>query len=292
MGYFGESGTKVTWANPQKVPEGQRQNGGWYYNPDSGRVDRWWNDGDGPRQQQQQQQQQSQPRQKTYEDYLKEKQAADRKAAEEQKRRGQDQLSIWNQFMKNPNFFDEMLANRMEKERSNRYYSDLLKDFSDPLNLRKQQGAEKTSQVLEELVRRRNYGEASSRTELEKSLEQSGEGFAGAGLYGSGLAKRGQSQQKIKGEESIQDFLAKAKAQEEETKLNQQQQEQIYNQDIAGKQNEYFGEGRELDRTVSQNVSQQRSEAKRAQQIRALESIQSKYGNELLLNIPDYLMLT
>ena len=42
MGYWGESGTTVTWKNPTKVPEGQRQSGGWYYNPDSNRVDRWW----------------------------------------------------------------------------------------------------------------------------------------------------------------------------------------------------------------------------------------------------------
>jgi len=50
MGYWGEAGTTVTWKNPTKVPEGQRQSGGWYYNPDSNRVDRWWS-GDQPQQQ-------------------------------------------------------------------------------------------------------------------------------------------------------------------------------------------------------------------------------------------------
>jgi len=42
---FKEAGTTVTWANPQFVPESQRENGGWYYNPDTNRVDRWWSDG-------------------------------------------------------------------------------------------------------------------------------------------------------------------------------------------------------------------------------------------------------
>lgn len=42
---FKETGTKVTWANPQVVPENKRENGGWYYNPATGSVDRWWSDG-------------------------------------------------------------------------------------------------------------------------------------------------------------------------------------------------------------------------------------------------------
>ena len=45
MGYWDNQGatpTKVTWANPQQVPENQRSNGGWYYNPGSGYVERWW----------------------------------------------------------------------------------------------------------------------------------------------------------------------------------------------------------------------------------------------------------
>lgn len=42
---FTETGTKVTWKNPTVVPESQRQNGGWYYNPASGSVDHWFTDG-------------------------------------------------------------------------------------------------------------------------------------------------------------------------------------------------------------------------------------------------------
>lgn len=42
MGYWGERGTKATWANPQQTPEGSRQHGGWYYNPGTGSVDRWY----------------------------------------------------------------------------------------------------------------------------------------------------------------------------------------------------------------------------------------------------------
>ncbi len=47
-GTFSETGTKVTWANPVVTPETQRANGGWYYNPASGSVDRWWSGGGTP----------------------------------------------------------------------------------------------------------------------------------------------------------------------------------------------------------------------------------------------------
>jgi hypothetical protein len=38
----GATATKVTWDNPEIVPVEKRNTGGWYYNPDSGYVDRWW----------------------------------------------------------------------------------------------------------------------------------------------------------------------------------------------------------------------------------------------------------
>jgi hypothetical protein len=38
----GDAATKVTWDNPEFVPEEKRSTGGWYYNPSSGNVDRWW----------------------------------------------------------------------------------------------------------------------------------------------------------------------------------------------------------------------------------------------------------
>jgi len=38
----GATATKVTWDNPEIVPVEKRSTGGWYYNPDSGYVDRWW----------------------------------------------------------------------------------------------------------------------------------------------------------------------------------------------------------------------------------------------------------
>lgn len=38
----GATATKVTWDNPEIVPVEKRSNGGWYYNQESGYVDRWW----------------------------------------------------------------------------------------------------------------------------------------------------------------------------------------------------------------------------------------------------------
>ena len=45
MGYWDNQGAtpqKVTWKNPTVTQESQRQSGGWYYNPGSGSVERWW----------------------------------------------------------------------------------------------------------------------------------------------------------------------------------------------------------------------------------------------------------
>src|SRR3990167_1897416 len=57
-------------------------------------------------QQQQQQQRSSGP---SYEDIVRAQEDANKRAAEERRKRGEEQLNIWNSFMKNPNFFDEML---------------------------------------------------------------------------------------------------------------------------------------------------------------------------------------
>jgi len=40
---FTETGTTVTWKNPEIVPDAKKAEGGWYYNPSSGSVDRWSN---------------------------------------------------------------------------------------------------------------------------------------------------------------------------------------------------------------------------------------------------------
>lgn len=45
---FTTTGTKATWANPTPTPDSQKQNGGWYYNPATGSVDRWFTNGSAP----------------------------------------------------------------------------------------------------------------------------------------------------------------------------------------------------------------------------------------------------
>ena len=44
-GYWDNKGapaTKATWDNPEVVADSKKSSGGWYYNPGSGNVDRWW----------------------------------------------------------------------------------------------------------------------------------------------------------------------------------------------------------------------------------------------------------
>jgi hypothetical protein len=52
---WGQTGTKITWANPNYVADSAKQSGGWYANKDTGSVDQWWAGG-APQQQNQTQQ--------------------------------------------------------------------------------------------------------------------------------------------------------------------------------------------------------------------------------------------
>lgn len=90
-GYWGESGTPVTWKNPQFVAENQRQSGGWYYNPSTNRVDRWWNSGTGPNAASSQQPQRSSQPSFDYEAIIR-KQQEDRAAKEEAQKKEQEGL--------------------------------------------------------------------------------------------------------------------------------------------------------------------------------------------------------
>lgn len=286
-GYFGEAGTKVTWKNPQFVPESQRQNGGWYYNPNTGRVDRWWNQGSGPQASSGGGQQQ---RQTSYEDIIRAQEDAARRAAEERRKKGQEQLELWNSFMKDPNFFDEVLARKMSMEKMNRYYETLLKEFVEPLRMKIQQSQEMSDKVIQELATRREIGEEERKTEIQDSLEAAKEGFAGSGLYGSGLAKSSLARKRIRGEQNLADFINLSKQEEEQQKLQTKQTVDTLGLQEKQKEAEYFGEGRLRDEGVSMDLAAQKQEATKRQAIKAYETITSRYGGDVLLsNLPDFL---
>lgn len=278
MGAFREAGTKVTWKNPQFVPENKRQNGGWYYNPSSGRVDRWWSDGGGGDGGQQQRQQQQAPQPPSAEEIM-------RRVADERNRKYKEQAEVWNRFMNSPTFWDAILARQMSEQSLNPYYATILREFVNPLQTKMTQSQTTEKRLLDELMRRKEVGQAEKTEELGAEIEKAQGGFAGAGVYGGGGARRSIARQRISGERSLQDFLSGNVAQQQDVREKGEIERGDLATSIAQKE-------RETERTrtgaIEEDVAKQRVTKTKGQTARAHEAISGQFG-EFLLNVPDWL---
>lgn len=278
MGAFREAGTPVTWKNPQFVPENQRQNGGWYYNPATNRVDRWWTDGGGggssgggqP----------SVPQPPSAEEIM-------RRAAEERNRKYQEQAKVWNEFMNSPTFWDAVLARQMSEQYFNPYYKTLLDEYVNPIQKRMNFSQENETRTLQELTRQADTGAAEKKDELMQNIEKAQGGFAGAGVYGGGGARRALARTKIAGSRDLEDFLASANAQKTDIQRKGEQEREMYQGDIEQKQ-------RDLERQktgdIETDVAKQKTQATKGQAARAYNQISNQFG-EFMLNIPDWLQV-
>jgi hypothetical protein len=281
MGYWdnqGASPTKVTWKNPQFVPENQRQNGGWYYDPSSGYVQRWWSGGGGGQSSNQgQQSKPSTPAPPSAEDLI-------RKAAEETRNK-------WNQVMdfakKNPLAFDMALAQKMSAEKYNKYYETILGEFINPLKTKVTQSMDNERRLLDELLRNRGYQEKEQKQDLQNSLEAAKGGFAGAGLFGAGTARRSLAQKQLTGEESISDFIAQSKASEEQISKTALGERELLSGEVASKTAQTE---RENQAATVQDVEGQRGQAEKARNLRLQEYASSIFGQPIGA-IPEYLSL-
>lgn len=278
MGAFREAGTPVTWKNPQFVPESQRQNGGWYYNPATNRVDRWWTDGGGGSSGGGQRQ--SAPSAPSAEEIM-------RRAAEERNRKYQEQARVWNEFMNSPTFWDAVLARQMSEQYFNPYYKTILEEYVNPIQTRIRQSQENEQRVLQELTRQTEVGAAEKKDELMENIEKAQGGFAGAGVYGGGSARRALARTKIAGSRDLEDFLSGAEAKKTQLSEEEKARRELYQNDIAQKERETE---REKVGAIETDVAKQKTQATKGQAARAYNQISNQFG-EFMLNIPDWLQI-
>lgn len=285
MGYWDNQGapaTKATWSNPKTVPDSQKQNGGWYYNPATGNVDRWWSGskpsgGGGGGGQQQQQQQQQDPAQAARDEA--------RRIAEERDRKYREQANIWNEFMSSPTYFDEMLVRRMKQDYYNNYYKTLLNEFVNPLQERMSQSLNDEKRILAELMRQKEVGTEEREESLSQNLEAARGGFAGAGVYGGGGARRALAQQKISGQRELSDFLSRNEAQSKDIAEKEAFNRRMYQGEIEQKGAEF---DREKAGDIETDVAKAKEQATKAQASRAYNAISGKFG-DFIINVPEWL---
>lgn len=222
----------------------------------------------------------SNPRAKTAEEIM-------REAAEERNKKYKEQAQIWGEFMNSPTFFDAVLAREMSEQYFNPYYKTVLEEFVNPLQTRISQSQESETRLLGELARQAEVGSAEQKSELDRDLERAEGGFAGAGVYGGGAAKRFLSREKIEGDRTLQDFLDKINADKQGISAEEGNKRALLQGDIAQR-------GREVERektgAIEEDIAEQKSTATKQQAARAYEAISGKFG-EFLLNVPDFLQL-
>jgi len=284
MGYWDNKGapaTKATWSNPSSPPDSQKQNGGWYYNPSSGNVDRWWNDGGGGGGGGSRNQQQSQQR----EDPAKAARDEARRIDQERNEKYKKQAGVWNEFMNSPTYFDSVLARKMSGQYFNNYYKTLLDEFVNPLQERISQSMSDEKRILGELMRQKDVGKETMEQDLAQNLESARGGFAGAGVYGGGGAKRALAQKQIGGQTELSDFLSRNEAQQQDFSEKEGYNRRTYQGQIEQKGAEY---DREKSSDIEVDVSKQKEEATKAQANRAYNQISSQFG-DFVINVPEWL---
>lgn len=125
---------------------------------------------------------------KSPQDLAREQADAILKATEKQR---QDEMKFLEQYTQdNPFVFDEELARQSAKAEYSPYYTELLQDYLDTADL-KRQTVEDERGLLEDLNK---IDTATRSREYERAVSQAEEGFAGKGLFFSGIKARGTGQ--------------------------------------------------------------------------------------------------
>ncbi len=207
------------------------------------------------------------------------------------KKKLQEQVSFLKDFLvNNPLGYDEVLAREMAQDKYNPYYTEVLSDFVDPLMKKISRSTEDETRLLGELTRQEKLGSKQLTRDTDMAIEAAREGFAGTGLFESGIANRSTSMTGIKGRESLQDFMAKSEETKTEVGLESSRNREDWQTGIAQKQRDIFGTGREYETAVTKDVEDQRSTALKKRGLRAIEAVSSSYG-EPLPSISNYLEL-
>jgi hypothetical protein len=209
----------------------------------------------------------------------------------EQKAKLTEQVTFLRDFLSaNPLGFDEVMARTTAEEKYKPYYQEVLSDFVNPIREKISYSSAEQNRVLDELTRSTALGQKRIKRDTQEAISRAREGFAGAGLLGSGLERGVTSRAEVAGRENLQDFMAKSDYSRAGTIASGELERSQMNRSIANKERDLFGAGREFSTAVTKEVESQRQAQLKKRSLRALEAVGSRFGSPLS-DIPNYLEL-
>lgn len=188
------------------TPDSQKQYGGWYDNPQTGRNQRWWGNGiwtNG-----------DEPSQASSEVQADPVQSLIQTSIDEYTKKYNEYTSKYNEFEKNnPFVFDTVLSEEKAKvkQRLDPYYEQTLTDYLTGVNTKRQRSLEDERTLLTDLNKDKDTYEKDQQTMIDDTLEKTREGAADAGLFNSGTRLRAEG----KIQAGAQDDLGKYLTQQE-----------------------------------------------------------------------------
>lgn len=185
----------------------------------------------------------------------------------------------------NPFIFDEELARRSAEAQYEPYYSELLEDYLQDIEM-KRSTVQDEAKVLKEL---HQLDVGSTTRAYERAVARAEEGFAGKGMFYSGIKKRALGEQEV-------EYGMDRKKMEEQYGLQergyQRQGEQLNIQEERQRR-DIFGEGRAYETAVEGGILQRRGEAIKGYNIPLQQSYMRQFptGSNQLQGylVPDYL---
>lgn len=217
MSYWDNQGstpTKVTWTNPQIVPESQREDGAWYYNPQSGYVERWWS-GNPSQQSSYQQPQQQQNSVDSYLNTIKDTLSAI----------VTPKFSQVDDYLKNNPFAydDEWLKTTQDQVKQqvdmDPYYKEKLSNYVSDVETKKSRAMDDQETMLKELDRQEKVYTKQDTIAFQKARESALEGLSASGMVGDGSGQRDLNRAGISHDVSVNDYMS-------QQSLRKQQQQQ------------------------------------------------------------------
>lgn len=170
----------------------------------------------------------------------------------------------------NPFNFDKMLeASRAEvSTRLDPYYEQTLNDFLTGISTRKTRSVQDQNRLLKELNQDTETYTGDAKIALQKAIDNSREGFADSGLYGSGQQLRGEGEQTAASQRATSQFMEGQNRRESAINLagtrtaeDLAQEEKMKRRDLA-QEKSYTTESQSLSETLRK---QQQREYEKAQ---------------------------
>lgn len=165
----------------------------------------------------------------------------------------------------NPFVFDKVLQEERDKvkQRLDPYYTQTLDDYLKGINFKRTRSLEDERTVLSQLSADKDRYAGQQQAQLQDALEQTGQGYANAGLYDSGARGRSQGQQQAQTNQDIANY-------------NIENQRQAYRTQLETKR--YVGQDIPLQQSQFQrNLAQEQTYNTEAQALPQAQQRQSQY---------------